>query len=99
MVNPGKNDEMSDEGGSLGRGKRKIKPRALFSPKIKGKTCGSKITTGVGFEQIKKTVVEREKDKILDQYAGAVYRTKRGVLDLVFNKGAPSFIGIISQEN
>ena len=48
MVNPGKNDEISNEGESLGQGKRNIKPRTLFSPKMKGKTHGSKIFKGGG---------------------------------------------------
>ena len=54
MVNADKINEISDKGKSLGRGKRKIKPRTLFSPKMKGKTHGTKTTTGVGFPQIKK---------------------------------------------
>ena len=89
MVNPDENIEISDEGESLGRGKRNIKPRTLFSPKMKGKTHGSKTSTGVGFPQIKKIVVEREADKILNQYAGAGYGTKRGFINLVFDEDAP----------
>jgi hypothetical protein len=60
---------------SLCCGKKKIKPRTLFSPKMKGKTHGSKTTTGVGFPQIKQRVIEREKDEILNQYTGAGYGT------------------------
>jgi hypothetical protein len=78
-----------DKGETLGRGKRKIIPRTLFPPKMKGKTHGDKATTGVGFPQIKKIVVEREKDEILNQYAGAGYGTKRGVINLVFDENAP----------
>ena len=34
-------------------------------------------------------MVEREKDKILSQYAGAGYGAKRGFINLVFNENAP----------
>ena len=77
---------------------KKIKPRTLFSLKMKGKTHGSKATTGVSFPQITKIVVEREKDEILNQYAGAGYGTKRGVINLVFDENAPS-LGIVLQGN
>ena len=33
MVNPNENSQLYDEGGTLGHGKRKIKPRTFFSPK------------------------------------------------------------------
>ena len=90
MVNPNENSQSNDEGETLGRGKRTIKPRTLFSPKMKGKTHGDKVsTTGVGFPQIKKIVVEREKDEILIQYTGAGYRTKQGFINLVFDENAP----------
>ena len=54
MVNPNENSQSNDEGETLGRGKRKITPRTLFSPKMKGKTHGDKVTAGVGFPQIKR---------------------------------------------
>ena len=49
MVNPDKINEVFDKGETLGCSKKKIRPRTLFSPKMKGKTSGRKITTGVGF--------------------------------------------------
>ena len=54
MVNPNEISQSNDKGETLGRRKRTIKPRTLFSPKMKGKTHGDNITTGVGFPQIKK---------------------------------------------
>merc|ERR1712086_476948 len=45
--------------------------------------------TGVGFPQVKKIVVEREADEILNQYAGAGHGTKRGFINLVFDEDAP----------
>merc|ERR1712086_673339 len=59
MVNLNEISQSNDEGETLGRGKRKIKPRTLFSPKIKGKTHGDKVTAGVGFPQIKKDSGEK----------------------------------------
>ena len=56
---------------------------------MKGKTHDSKATTGVGFPQIKKIVVEGEKEKNLNQYAGAGHGTKRGFINLVFNENPP----------
>ena len=56
---------------------------------MKGKTHGSKTTTGVGFPQMKKIVAEREKYEILNQYSGAGYGTKQGVINLVFDENAP----------
>ena len=67
MVYTDKIDEMSDKGESLGHGKRKIKPRPLFSPKMKCKTHRSKTTIGAGFPQIKRIGVERKKEEILNQ--------------------------------
>ena len=89
MVKLGKFDQLPNNGETLGCGKWKIIPRALFSLKMKGKTHGRKATTGICFQQIKKKVVERGKDKILNQYSGAGYGTKRGVINLVFGKNAP----------
>ena len=43
----------------------------------------------MGFPQIKRTVVEREMDEILNQYAGAGYGARRGVINLIFYEGAP----------
>jgi hypothetical protein len=54
MVNSDEIGELPDKGETLGRGKRKITPRTLFSPKMKGKTHGNKATTGVGFPQVKR---------------------------------------------
>ena len=88
MVILNKNDEISDKGVSLGRGKRKIKPRTLSSPKMKGKTHGSKNSTGVSFPQTAKIVVEKKKYNILNQYAVAGYGTKGGVINLVFDNDA-----------
>ena len=51
---------------------------------MKDKTHRSKTITVVGFPQITKIVVEREKDKILNQYADAGYGTKWGVINIVF---------------
>merc|ERR1712086_960315 len=45
--------------------------------------------TGVGFPQVKKIVVEREADEILNQYIGAGYGTKQGFMNLVFDEDAP----------
>ena len=56
---------------------------------MKGKTHTDKVTAGVGFPQIKKIVVEREKDDILNQYAGAGYSAKQGFINIVFDKDAP----------
>ena len=56
---------------------------------MKGKTHGDKVTAGVDFPQIKKIVVEREKDNILNQYAGAGYGTKQDFMNLVFDENAP----------
>ena len=75
MVKLGKFDQLPNNGETLGCGKWKIIPRALFSLKMKGKTHGNKTTTGVGFPQIKKIVVEREKEEILNQYAGENQRS------------------------
>ena len=58
-------------------------------PKDEIKTHGDKVTTGVGFPQIKKIAVEREKDNILNQYVGTGYGIKRGVINLVFDENAP----------
>ena len=60
IVNPNENIQSPDKGETLGREKQQIKPRTLLSPKMKGKTRGDKVTTRVGFQQIKKIVVERE---------------------------------------
>jgi hypothetical protein len=54
MVNFGKNDKIPNEGETLGHGKQKVTPRMIYPLKIKGKTHGSKATTGVGFPKIKK---------------------------------------------
>ena len=54
MANLDKNDQLSDEGETLGHGKQTIIPRMLFPPKTKGKTNVSKATAGKGFPQIKK---------------------------------------------
>ena len=50
---------------------------------------GEKISTGVGFPQVKKILVEREADEILNQYTGAGYGTKWGFINLVFDENAP----------
>ena len=65
---------------------------------MKGKTHGDKITTGVHFPQIKKIVVESEKDEILSQYAGARYGAKRGFINLVFDDNAPPPSELSSEE-
>ena len=54
MVNLNENSQSHDEGGILGCGKRKIKPRPLLYPKMKGKTNGDRVTAGVAFLQIKR---------------------------------------------
>ena len=54
IVNSNKNIQSLDRGETLGYGNEKIKPRNLFSPKMKGKTRGDRVTVGVGFPQIKK---------------------------------------------
>ena len=56
---------------------------------MKGKSRGSKATTDVGVQQIKKLVLEKEKDDILNRYTGAGYWTKRGVIHCVFDENAP----------
>ena len=56
---------------------------------MKGKTHGDKVTAGVGFPQIKKILVEREKDEILNQYTDAGYGAKRDFINLVFDETAP----------
>ena len=52
IVNLDTIDQLPNKGETLGCGKPTVKPRMLFSPKIKGKTHGSKATTGVDFPQI-----------------------------------------------
>ena len=52
MVNLDKINKLPDEGEALDCGKRKITPRTLFSPRMKGKTHRSKAVTGVGFSHI-----------------------------------------------
>ena len=42
--------------------------------------------------------VEREKDKILNQYAGAGYGTKRGVINLVFDENDPPLSELSPEE-
>ena len=50
---------------------------------------GAKSSRGVGFPQVKKIVVQREAEKILNQYTGAGYGTKWGFINLVFDENAP----------
>ena len=71
----------------------------IFFLKTNLKTRGNKAITGVGFQQIKHTVVEREKDNILNQYADASYGTKQGVINLVFDEKCSSSVRVVSQEN
>jgi len=52
---------------------------------MRGKTHGDTVTARVGFPQRKKIVVEREKDGILNQYAGAGYGAKWGFINLLFD--------------
>ena len=47
IVNLDGNIQPPDKEETLCCGKRKIKPRTLLSPKMKGKTHGDKVTTGV----------------------------------------------------
>ena len=65
---------------------------------MKVKTHGSKISTGVSFPQITKIAIEREKDEILNQYTGAGYGTKRGVINLVFDDNAPPPLELSPEE-
>ena len=44
---------------------------------------------GVGFPQVKSIRVECEMDRITNQFAGAGYSTKRGVINLQFDDNAP----------
>ena len=48
---------------------------------MKGKTHGNKTSTGVGFPQVKKIVIEREAEEIRNQYTGAGYGMKRGFIN------------------
>ena len=45
----------------------------IIPQRTKGKPNGSTANTWAGFPQIKKIVVEREKEGILNQYVGAGY--------------------------
>ena len=65
---------------------------------MKGKTHGSKTSTGVGFPQVKKIVVEREAEEILNQYTGAGYGTKRGFINLVSDENAPPPVELSPEE-
>ena len=88
MVNLDKIDHLSNKGETLGHGKQIVTPMMILSTETEGKTRGGKVTTGVNFPQIKKIVVEREKENILNQNTGAGYATKQSVINLLFNKNA-----------
>ena len=65
----------------------------LSSPRNNGKTHGNKTTPGIGFPQINKTVVEREKEDILNQYAGAGYG-----INLIFDETTPPSSGLSPED-
>ena len=74
---------------SLGRVKRVQVPRQMIIPTMKGKHHDDGLYEGVGFPQIKTIRVECEMDRINNQFAGARYSTRRGVMKLQFDDDAP----------
>ena len=73
----------------LGRGKRVRVPRKMPIPTVKGKHHDEGVYEGVGFPQVKSISVECKMDRINNQFAGAGYSTKRGIINLHFDDDAP----------
>ena len=74
---------------SIGRGKKLGVPRQILIPTIKGKHHDEGVYEGVGFPQIKSIRVKCKMDHIKNQFAGALYSTKQGVIKLQFDDNAP----------
>ena len=75
---------------SLYRGKVVRLPSKIVIPTMKGKHHEEGVYEGVGFPQVKSIRVECEMDRITNQFAGAGYSTKRGVINLQFDVDAPT---------
>ena len=58
-------------------------------PKDEGQDKWEQIHHRGGIPPNKKIVAERDKGNILNQYIGAGYGTKRGIINLVFDINAP----------
>ena len=74
---------------SIGRGKRVRVPMHMLIPSMKGKHHDEGVYEGVGFPQVKSIRVECKMDRIKNQFAGAGYSTKRGVINLQFDDDTP----------
>ena len=74
---------------SIGRGKKLGVPRQILIPTIKGKHHDEGVYEGVGFPQVKSIKFECEMYRIKDQFSGARYSTKRGVINLQFDDDTP----------
>ena len=66
---------------SLGRGHRIRRPPHRIIPTTKGKHHSLGVYGGTSFHQVKK-LNESESDRIENQFVGAGYGTKRGVVNL-----------------
>ena len=67
----------------LGRGQRIRRPLQRIIPIIKGKHHSSGVYGGNSFHQVEK-LNKSESDRIENKFVGAVYRTKRVVVNLQF---------------
>ena len=74
---------------SLGRGRRLRVPMQMLIPTMNGKHHDEGVYEGVGFPQVKSIRVKCKMDRIKNQFEGAGYITKRGVINLQFDDDVP----------
>ena len=69
------------------RGKRNRTPREMYVPSVQDKTYAKGKYEGVGFPTVRKRSTNGE--EVRNQFGGARYCTKRGVINLQMNGTAP----------
>ena len=80
MANGDTESNDTPQDGGVCRGRRNRTPREMYEPSMQGKSYAKGKYEGVGFPRVKKRSTEGE--EIKNQFAGAGYCTKHGVINL-----------------